>query len=298
MSTLSKSPIQVAITALEIGQQKLRPYTHRCSPQKFTQPQLFACLVVKTFFKTDYRGLSALLTDFGDLRRALELRHVPHYTTIQKASVRLLKTARARRLFHATVRRFLGRRRRVRRAAFDSTGIDCGWRSHYYVRRRHAAIKGWQTVTYSRYAKLEVAVDCDSNLILAVLVGRGPRVDTDRFVPLLDATKLIVRPLIIVADAGYDSEGNHRYAREKHGIPSFMPATHGRPSVNPPTGRHRRRMRRNLDRHYGGYGQRWQVETSFSMLKRRLGGTVNGRSYWSQCRDLLLLAITFNIMLC
>jgi len=33
------------------------------------------------------------------------------------------------------------------------------------------------------------------------------------------------------------------------------------------------------------------------MLKRRLGSAVHGRSYWSQRRDLLLMAITYNIML-
>lgn len=298
MSTLTKSPVRVARDALAIGERCLRSYSHRYSPQKFTQPQLFACLVVKTFFKTDYRGLSALLADLGELRQALGLPSAPHFTTLQKASARLLQTPRTQKLFRAAVRRFFGRRRRVKRAAFDSTGMECGSRSHYFVRRRHAALNGWQTVAYSRYAKLEVAVDCESHVILGVLVGRGPRVDVDRFVPLLNATLLTVRPEIVVADAGYDSEGNHRYAREEQGIASFMPATHGRPTVKPPSGRHRRRMRRNLDKNYGGYGQRWQVEAFFSMLKRRLGATVHGRSYWSQCRELMLLAITFNIMLC
>jgi hypothetical protein len=48
---------------------------------------------------------------------------------------------------------------------------------------------------------------------------------------------------------------------------------------------------------HGRYGQRWQAETGFSMFKRRLSSTVNGRSYWSQCRDLLLMVITYNLML-
>ena len=56
-------------------------------------------------------------------------------------------------------------------------------------------------------------------------------------------------------------------------------------------------MKSRLDKNYGKYGQRWQVETSISMLKRRLATTVNGRSYWSQCRELLLLSITYNLML-
>ncbi|HEV3385728.1 MAG TPA: hypothetical protein VG097_13010, partial [Gemmata sp.] len=35
----------------------------------------------------------------------------------------------------------------------------------------------------------------------------------------------------------------------------------------------------------------------FSMIKRRITDTVQGRSYWSQCRELWLLAITYNLML-
>jgi hypothetical protein len=57
MSKLTKSPIRVAQEALLVACQRLRPYTHKFSPKKFTQPQLFACLVLKTFLKTDYRGL-------------------------------------------------------------------------------------------------------------------------------------------------------------------------------------------------------------------------------------------------
>src|SRR5437879_2873737 len=116
MSTLSKSPVRVARAALAVATKALRPYAHKFSPKLFTQPQLFACLVLKTFFKTDYRGLTALLQDLPDLRRAIGLRGVPHFTTLHKASQRLLRQPRARRLLGATIRRHLGRRRRVRRA--------------------------------------------------------------------------------------------------------------------------------------------------------------------------------------
>src|SRR5579864_5387825 len=125
MSTLSKSPVYVAQEALAIGSKALRRYAHKFSPKKYTQPQLFACLVLKTFFKTDYRGLAAQLADHSDLRAALGLKAVPHFTTPQKASRRLLRLPVARRLFRTTIRRFLGRRRRIKHAALDSTGLDC-----------------------------------------------------------------------------------------------------------------------------------------------------------------------------
>lgn len=297
MSKLTKSLLRVARQTLAVATEVLRPYAHKYSPKKFTQPQLFACLVLKTFLKTDYRGVGEHLADHSDVRATLALKGVPHFTTLQKASRRLLRQPRARRLFRTTVRRFLQRRRKVKRAALDSTGLDCGHASRYYVRRRCGAAKQWQTVSYSRYAKLEASFDCVTHLMLGALVGRGPRPDSDRFVPLLDTTLANVRVGAALADAGYDSEPNHRYARETRGVRSFIPATSGRPTTKPPSGRYRRQMKQRLDKHYGKYGQRWQAETGFSMFKRRLGAAVHGRSYWSQCRELLLMAITYNIML-
>ncbi|MCH8807573.1 MAG: transposase, partial [Planctomycetes bacterium] len=45
------------------------------------------------------------------------------------------------------------------------------------------------------------------------------------------------------------------------------------------------------------YGQRWQVETVFSMIKRRLGETLSARSYHRQNRALLLKAVVHNILI-
>lgn len=297
MSKLTKSPLRVVREALDVARSRLCAYSHKFSPKKFTQPQLFACLVLKTFLKTDYRGVVAHLADHSDIRDALQLDEVPHFTTPQKASRRLLRQPIARRLFQTTVRRFLRRRRRLKLAALDSTGLDCGHASRHYVRRRNGDAKQWQTVSYSRYAKLEAAFDCESHLMIGVLASRGPQPDTNRFVPLLDATLATVGVDSMLADAGYDSEPNHRYARERRGVRSFIPAKHGRPTAKLPTGRYRRRMKQRLNKHYGHYGQRSQAECGFSMFKRRLGSSVNGRSYWSQCRDIFLMAITYNIML-
>jgi Transposase DDE domain len=298
MSTLSKSPVVVARRALYAAQTTLRPYAHKFSPKVYTQPQLFACLALKVFFKTDYRGITQLLHDLTDLRNVLALEHVPHYTTLHKASQRLLTLPRARRLLTSTLRRLLGRRRRLHRAAFDSTGIDCGHRSHYYVRRRSKSDSKPQKIRYSRYAKLEAGFDCRTHMLIAAIPSRGPAVDTDRFVPLLEEALTRVGMDTALADAGYDSEGNHQYARDQRGVRSVIPATSGRPSAKPPTGRYRRLMKSRLNKDYCEYGQRWQAESGFSMIKRRLGSYVRGHTYWSQCRDLVLLAITFNIMLC
>ena len=48
--------------------------------------------------------------------------------------------------------------------------------------------------------------------------------------------------------------------------------------------------------HLTCYGRRWQVETVESMMKRRQGSAVNARPYWSQCRALMLKAVTHNML--
>lgn len=59
---------------------------------------------------------------------------------------------------------------------------------------------------------------------------------------LVAAATRLVQLTQLAADAGYDSEGNHTFAREEHGIRTIIPAKHGRPTDKLPTGHYRRRM--------------------------------------------------------
>ena len=283
------------MAALATARRALPAYSHVCSPKTFTQHQLFACLALKNFLRTDYRGVVTHLADNPSLAETLGLAKVPHYTTLQKAAKRLLASAPARRLLEATVRLHMKRRRRVKRSAIDSTGFECTPASGYYVRRRRYVGGPWKTVVYHRFPKLGVVCDGDDHFILAYRTGRGPRPDVDEFQPLVAEALRIVRLSQLTADAGYDSEPNHRFARDDHGVRTIIPAKHGRPSDKSPTGRYRRLMKMRFDR--PAYRRRSQVETVISMIKRRQGAHVRGHSYHSQCRDLRLLALTHNVMI-
>lgn len=295
MSVTSKSPRRVAWVALEVAREKLPAYSHRCSPKVFTQHQLFACLVLKNFWKTDYRGLVAQLADNPSLVEMLGLKRVPHYTTLQKASRRLLASAPAKRLLDATVRRHLGRKRRVPCAALDSTGLECSCASGYFVRRRAAVGTPWKTVVYHRYPKLAVVCDVQTHFVFAYRTGRGPKVDVVEFQPLLNEALSRVRLTRVCADAGYDSEPNHRFARDTCRVRSIIPARRGRPTDKPAKGRYRRLMQTRFDDE--AYRSRPQVETVISMIKRRQGNHAVGTTYWSQCRDLRLKVLTHNVMI-
>src|SRR5712671_770930 len=104
MYKTTKSPRKVLRVAHLIAQDALPTYAHLCSPKKFTQHQIFAVLALKEFQRCDYRKISELLEDCPDLRRVIGLETVPHYTTIQKASVRLLKLSLTDALLKSTLK--------------------------------------------------------------------------------------------------------------------------------------------------------------------------------------------------
>jgi hypothetical protein len=88
---MTKSPRRVAREALALAHEALPAYSCPTSRHDFTQAQLFACLALKTFLETDYRGVVAALEDFPELRSDLGLAKVPHYSTLCYAERRLLQ---------------------------------------------------------------------------------------------------------------------------------------------------------------------------------------------------------------
>ncbi len=189
----------------------------------------------------------------------------------------------------------MGRKSKVPLAAIDSTGLESRHTSRYFINRRSREPNLWQTTKYTRYPKLGVLVDCANHFILGYLTDQGPKPDIRDLEPTLRQTSPHVRLEWLTADAGYDSESNHRLCREQHGIRSLIPPKHGRPTDKPAKGRYRRLMQTHFDK--SRYGQRWQVETVVSMIKRRLGSATSGRSYWARRRDLMLMVLTHNIMI-
>lgn len=180
---------------------------------------------------------------------------------------------------------------------------------HYEKRQKQSQHKGkgkWaKAVNRSRsrvvkhLPKLSLAVNASSHLILAARASTGIGSDSPHFVPLmLDAARRM--PLgFALGDAGFDSEDNHRLCRQELGIRSIIPATIGRPGTRGPAGHYRRLMRRRFT---GGpdkkhYGQRWQVETVNSMIKRNLGSACRARTPTGRKKDVLLRAITHNVMI-
>ena len=295
----TKSPRRVLQYAYLVGQLVLPDYSHRYSRHDFTQPQLFACLALKEFLQLDYRklaGAAPRCRRIGGGDRSAN--RVPHFTTFQKAAKRLLLNRHAQAYLDKTIRlaQVQGRLpRRVSLAALDGTGLESRHASSYYVKRRANTGKYWQknhlkTISQSRRAvrypnASHVGRHSRSRsragraaLRAALVEAHGARAALPRWRP----TRATMASTII------DSRASTRRAIAD-------PAAHRSADEEAAGGYWRRQMKSRL--HLTRYAQRWQVETVHSMLNRLLGSALRARSYWSQCREILLRAITLNIMI-
>ena len=94
---MTRSPLAFTRKALEVARAALPAYSSKFSKKDFTRHQHLAILALKTFLRTSYRGIVDILHDWADLRDALGLRKVPHFTTLQKACAGLKKSRVAKR---------------------------------------------------------------------------------------------------------------------------------------------------------------------------------------------------------
>jgi hypothetical protein len=80
MRVMTKSAVRLARTALAVGEEALPRYAARTNRHDYTQAQLFALLARRHFLRVDYGGLVALVAERSEVRRALQLAEVPHYS--------------------------------------------------------------------------------------------------------------------------------------------------------------------------------------------------------------------------
>lgn len=85
------SPLAFTRQALAAARAALDPYRSKFARKDFTRHQHLAILALKQFLRTSYRGVVAYLRDWSDLRAALGLTAVPHFSTLQKVAAGLKK---------------------------------------------------------------------------------------------------------------------------------------------------------------------------------------------------------------
>jgi len=180
-------------------------------------------------------------------------------------------------------------------AAIDATGLESRHTSGYFARRSGAEHASW--------TKLTAAVDTASHFLAGATVTGGPSNDSPQFKPVLAQASLAADWDRVLADAAFDTETHHAFARDELGIRSSVIPINPRGNPGPPGGKYRSQMsRRFLPKPEGSrskrvFGQRWQAESAFSRHKRRLGSALYGKSDESRERECRLRVLTHNLML-
>ena len=283
----------LARLALAAGQRALPAYSHRYSPRKFTQAQLFALLALKQFFKLDYRGLVTWVGEWAELRQALGLNSVLHYSTLCYAEQRLLKKSPdVDRLFQATPawarqQGRLGPRSEL--AAIDGTGLESRHVSHYDSRRCRRRQR--------RFPKVQTVIDVRSHLCLAAVVERGPKPDDLAFRRLAAQAHRRQPYRAWLGDAGYDGEEHHRFLDRRLHVLGIIPPRRGRRGRQPPATLYRGLWAELWPRLTHLYHQRWQIESHFSQHKRLLGSALRAHRSPAQTREIFLRLLTLNLMI-
>ena len=81
--------LQTARIAYQLARETLPRYAHSKSPHFFTFQQLGACALVRSILRISYRDMQSYLKDNEPLRRVLELRSVPDYSTLLRTEQKM-----------------------------------------------------------------------------------------------------------------------------------------------------------------------------------------------------------------
>jgi hypothetical protein len=98
-----KSPRKVLIAAYALALETLPRYHSKFSRKDFTQPQLFACLVLREHQKKSYRGVVALLEDCPHWCADIGLKKVPDAYTLCRAFHQILKPGTVERMLDLSI---------------------------------------------------------------------------------------------------------------------------------------------------------------------------------------------------
>jgi len=175
-------------------------------------------------------------------------------------------------------------------ASVDSTGLEAGRRSAHYAWRT-----GQKRYRVRCRPKLTLACHNRTHFLLHVVASEGPSQDAPLLGPVLEGAVRRVRLDRVFADAGYDSERNHRIAREELGIRGSVIKLNTRGGRRWAKTKYRRQAYHRF--HHRKYRQRAQAESVISRFKRRLMPELRGRTERTQILEMNLKVLTHNLLL-
>jgi hypothetical protein len=133
------------------------------------------CLMKR--LKLNYRLFTSAIQIMPEIQSILGLKDIPHYTTLQKFFKRT-KSEVIDKIMDSTLELFDITAPWV---ALDGTGHSCDQASLYYTDKIKKQNKKWR----KSYTKNQIAIDTQSQVILAHRVAKGPRHDSKDAIALI-----------------------------------------------------------------------------------------------------------------
>lgn len=239
---------------------KLPEYSSKFSRKDYTMRQHVAMLCLKVKLRQRYREFCDLLGVMAEIQEILGIKKVPHWTTLDKAFLRLQNCALAV-LLQAESSGF---------ATIDATGFDRRHASKHYLNRCKMRIKS---------LKATLLVDTQRQEILNVHCTTTRKHDTKIVLPLMEHHRL----KILCADKGYD-DGKVRRTLRDRGTRTLIPYREFTGKQN--------YWNSLMDKTL--YHKRSLSETVNSVIKRKYSDTLYSKNWRSQFKETILLCVVYN----
>jgi hypothetical protein len=280
--------VHFAKCALAIATKVLSLYRSKYSKHTFSQPQLLAILCLMRYEDWTFRETEVRLQEHVELRKALGLKQTPDYTTFYRFMRRLDPELIQSALQEAALQTMKDEPTKRAVFAVDATGLAPGAISTFFINRKRDRGEG---LPWRYWLKWVVVVETKHQLLLAQIAKRGPYNDCALLRPLLDIAHPVMPASLVLADAEFDSERNHRHIREVHHLKSIIPAKRGKRTW------HLKGIRAQMKNNFPAkqYSQRNLIETVFSAVKRKLSTRAPGRSLATQAMQALILGLAYNL---
>jgi hypothetical protein len=288
----------MVITSLILSEIGSPEYSSTKSKRTFSDHCKIGLLILKEWMDVSYRDLCRRLWSMPGVMTAGKMKSVPEPSTLRKFAKRVPSDL-LDKVIAETARMLCGP---DVIAPMDATGMSMSNASRHYVKR--LKMIGTVVTTVKNYAKVTLLGDIGSKAVISCDVVISNTADVKRAIPVLKKAKdTEVAIKNILADKGYDSEQLHREGRAIFGndidiwIPVRMQEPKSKRSADKwqPGGTHRKIMYRSIDE--SPYSYRAIIETINSMIKRKMGDMIYGKTVFTVKKEVQFTVISHNMRL-
>ena len=256
--------------------------------QSYDYRIILTLCILRIFLKKTYSDYEIEIRTNPLIADLLGLRNLPGKSTIHRG-MQLLTMKLIRKINFVLIGEHLKRKLNI---MLDSSGIRTDKKSSWFCLRIKKVIRKRDC------NKLHLAVCSDLHLILNWRITAWKRNDSPFFIKLLKPFKILGR---ILADKGYLSRKNFQFCMDRGGC-AFIPFKKGKkkPSTASPKSHPAWKFAFNLwskfnEFYMNIYHQRSNIESVFSVIKKRFGDKVLCRTFPMRAREISLRLIAYNL---